>query len=342
MIPLALVAGFLGSGKTTFLRRMSERNDGRRLAFLVNDFAAVDVDAQLLSQLDGEIVSIPGGSIFCRCLATTFTNALKKIARLEPAVDGVIIEASGMADPRSLADVLRETRLDELYELSTVVSLVDPGTFRKLLKTLPAMRAQVECADVVLLNKTDLFDEATVQATEEAIRSVRGEIQIARCVRGDAPVQFFQGISHALKIHGSLSPCRDDSFLSATFRFRAKCNIGDIAELLNRYSHILWRAKGFVPTDAGLMELHWTMRSDKWKVESGKWKVGTAAPTAQVPAEGGKKNFPLSTFHFPLDGGHLDIQPATAPTARPALVLIARGDAEEELGDLVADLRKTH
>ena len=317
MIPLALVAGFLGSGKTTFLRRMSERNDGRRLAFLVNDFAAVDVDAQLLSQLDGEIVSIPGGSIFCRCLATTFTNALKKIARLEPRVDGVIIEASGMADPRSLADVLRETRLDEIYELSTVVSLVDPGTFRKLLKTLPAMKAQVECADVVLLNKTDLFDEATVQATEDAIRSVRGEIQIARCVRGDAPVQFFQGISHALKIHGLLSPCRDDSFLSATFRFRAKRNIGDIAELLNRYSHILWRAKGFVPTDAGLMELHWTMSEDS----------GRTGENSIIRCQ---------------SCGHLDIQPATAPTARPALVLIARGDAEEELGALVADLRKTH
>ncbi|MCL1888415.1 MAG: hypothetical protein FWF96_06050, partial [Kiritimatiellaeota bacterium] len=97
MIPLALVAGFLGSGKTTFLRRVSSRNDGRRLAFLVNDFAGVDVDAQLLSDLDGEIVSIPGGSIFCRCLATTFTNALKKILRVEPPVEGVIIEASGMA-----------------------------------------------------------------------------------------------------------------------------------------------------------------------------------------------------------------------------------------------------
>jgi len=305
VIPLALVAGFLGSGKTTFLRRMSERNDGRRLAFLVNDFAAVDVDAQLLSQLDGEIVSIPGGSIFCRCLATTFTNTLKKITRMELPVDGVIIEASGMANPRALADMLRETRLDGQYELSAVISLVDPGTFQKLLKTLPAMRAQVECADVVLLNKTDLFDEETVQSTEAAIRSVRADVPVVRCIRGEAPVQLFKGASHALKLHGQPTPCRDASFLSATCHFPAKRDIGDIVEVLNRYGHILWRAKGFVPTETGLMELHWTTRAGE-------------------------------------HDAHLDIQPSTHRSARAALALIARGDAEKELGELKDALRKPH
>jgi len=297
MIPLALIVGFLGSGKTTFLQRMSTHNDGQRWAFLVNDFSAVNIDAQLLAVAEGDIISIPGGSIFCRCLATTFMNTLKKIACINPPFDGVIIEASGMADPRALADLLHEMRLDEVFELSTVVSLVDPGTFLKLQKTLPAIRAQVECADVVLLNKTDIFDKETIQATETAIRRIRDDVQVVRCIRGEAPVQFFRGFSHALKIHGALTPCRDPSFLSATVRFRAPNNVGDVAELLNSYGHILWRVKGFVPTEAGLMELHWTMRSGC--------------------------------------NGTLDIRPATTRTARPALALVARGDAEKELDDLV-------
>ena len=300
MIPLTLIAGFLGSGKTTFLQRMSTHHNRQRWAFIINDFSATDIDAQLLTVQNGEIISIPGGSIFCRCLATTFTNTLKKIACFDPPFDRVVIEASGMADPRALADLLSETRLDEFYELSAVVSVVDPGTFPKLLKTLPAIRTQVECADVVLLNKTDLFDKETIQATEDAILSIRDDVQVVRCVRGEAPVQFFKG-SRALKIHGELTACRDPSFLSATFRFRASCNAGDVAELLNRYSHILWRAKGFVPTEAGLMELQWTMRSGNC--------------------------------------GTLDIRPATTLTARPVLALIARGDAEKELGDLVNALR---
>ena len=302
MIPLALVAGFLGSGKTTFLRRLSSRNDGRRLAFLVNDFAAIDVDAQLLSELDGEIISIPGGSIFCRCLTTTFTNSLRKIVCLQPPVDGVIIEASGMADPRSLADMLRDTQLDREFELSSVVSLADPGTFHKLIKTLPAMRAQIECADVVLLNKTDLYDEATLQQTETAIRAIRADVPILRCVRGEAPVEFFKGVSHACKIHAEPTACRDESFLSATFRFTKKYEISFVASLLTRHAHILWRAKGFVPTPEGLMEFHWTMR--------------------------------------PENCGHIETRPAANPKAPAALVLIARGDAERELGELIEALRK--
>ena len=322
MIPLALVAGFLGSGKTTFLRRLSSRNDGRRLAFLVNDFAAIDVDAQLLSELDGEIISIPGGSIFCRCLATTFTNSLRKIACLQPPVDGVIIEASGMADPRSLADMLRDTRLDREFELSTVVSLADPGTFRKLIKTLPAMSAQIECADVVLLNKTDLYDEATLQQTEAAIRAIRADVPVLRCVRGEAPVEFFKGVSHACKIHAEPTACRDESFLSATFRFPRENGhscpfdsharqtdknvrsplLSAVASLLACHARILWRAKGFVPTTEGLVELHWTMR--------------------------------------PENQGHIETHPAANPKAQAALVLIARGDAERELDGLVESLKK--
>ena len=300
MIPLILVVGFLGSGKTTFLRRFSERNDGRRFVFLVNDFATVDIDAQLLSEWEGQMISIPGGSIFCRCLATTFINTLKRIAGM--SADGVIIEASGMADPRAIADLLHDTQLDKVFALSAVVSVVDPGTFHKLLKTLPAMRAQVACADVVLLNKTDVFDEETIRQTETSIRSIRDDVLVLRCVRGDAPVQFFRGASHAVQMHGELTPCRDRSFLSTTFRFITPQNVGDVAAILNSYGHILWRVKGFVPTTAGLMELHWTMRS--------------------------------------ACCGALDIRPTTTPVARPALAIIARGDAEKELDALIGTLRE--
>ncbi|MCL1887470.1 MAG: GTP-binding protein [Kiritimatiellaeota bacterium] len=302
MIPLALVAGFLGSGKTTFLRHVSKRNNGRRLAFLVNDFAAVDVDAQLLSDLDGEIVSIPGGSVFCRCLTTTFTHALKKILRLEPPVEGVIIEASGMADPRCLADLLRETRLDREFEITAVVALADPGTLPKLLKTLPAVRAQIECADAVLLNKTDLFDEAAIVKAENEIRGVRGDAPILRCARGEAAVDFFHGVSRACKIHAAPAPCRDASFLSATHRFQGSRDVAAVASLLDRHAGILWRAKGFVPTPAGMMELQWTLR--------------------------------------PEDTGRIEIQPAKNKGATPALVLIARGDADAGLAALMNTLKE--
>ena len=301
-VPVLLVTGFLGSGKTTFLREVARQCAGKRLAFLVNDFAAVDVDAQALSDVEGEMFSVPGGSIFCRCLTTTFTKTLRGIARLAPPVEGVVIEASGMADPRCVGTLLAETGLDAAFTLSTVVALADPGTFPKLLKTLPSVRSQVECADIVLLNKADLFDEAAIAAAETALRAIRDDVAIVRCVKGNAPVQFFVGQSHAMAFHAKPSACRDASFVSATVRLRAPRRLAAVIETLNRYGDILWRAKGHLLTEAGMMELQWVMN-----------------PAACC--------------------GTVDIRPAARAVTHSALALIARGNASLRLDALCAAIR---
>ena len=69
MIPIRLVTGFLGSGKTTLLKNLIRQNQSRRLAFLVNEFSPTDIDGSLIANLTPDYLSIPGGSIFCRCLA---------------------------------------------------------------------------------------------------------------------------------------------------------------------------------------------------------------------------------------------------------------------------------
>jgi len=112
MIPIGLVAGFLGSGKTTLLARWAERHRGRKLVYLVNDLGTVNVDTAWLEQHHERVASIPGGSIFCRCLVTEFLARLREVIERhdtpESPVEGVVIEASGMANPLVMADLLRE------------------------------------------------------------------------------------------------------------------------------------------------------------------------------------------------------------------------------------------
>ena len=79
MIPLALVTGFLGSGKTTYLKQLIDRYHDRKLVWLVNEFSARDVDAAVLGGETADVVSIAGGSIFCRCLATEFIAHLRDL-----------------------------------------------------------------------------------------------------------------------------------------------------------------------------------------------------------------------------------------------------------------------
>ncbi|MBL7076600.1 MAG: hypothetical protein ISS31_03920, partial [Kiritimatiellae bacterium] len=137
MIPLALVTGFLGCGKTSFLKHTVARYRDRRIVYLVNEFSPLDVDGALVESEDADVVAIPGGSIFCKCLVTEFIGQLQRIAREYPDAEGVIIEASGMANPAVVGTMLHETKLDAIYELATVVAVVDPGSFLKLRHTLP-------------------------------------------------------------------------------------------------------------------------------------------------------------------------------------------------------------
>jgi len=303
MLPIALVTGFLGSGKTTFLRQLSARHPGRRLAFVVNDFASVDVDAQALADLDGDVISLPGGSIFCRCLATSFTGTLRRIAALDPPPEGVVVEASGMADPRSVADLLVETRLDRDFRLATVIALADPATFRKLLVTLPAVRAQVETADLVLLNKTDMHDEETLRKTEDAVRGIRPDVAMVRCTRANVEVSLFEGASQAMTVHAPLAPCRDVSFRSASVNFDPAVphDLADLLRTLESHAGMLWRAKGFVPTAKGMVEVQWCLGSPP--------AIRVLPPRQRIPA--------------------------------PALVLVARGDASDALDRLVTGLARS-
>ncbi|MCF7838906.1 MAG: hypothetical protein K9N49_09785, partial [Candidatus Marinimicrobia bacterium] len=255
MIPLVLVTGFLGAGKTTFLRQVARRHAGRRLVFLVNDFAAADVDGALVAAATDNVVAIPGGSIFCRCLVTEFIAVLGRIRdefhQPTTPVEGVVIEASGMADPRVIGDLLRETRLDQHFAITRILALLDPGSFLKLLKTLPAVRAQVAAADTILLNKTDCYPAEQIAAAEAAARAINPEANLIRAVQAAADCELFAHASPAADRHGAYAPCRDPDYAAVVLAFDRPPDLEALAERLRAFGHDLLRAKGQLVTTAG-------------------------------------------------------------------------------------------
>lgn len=191
MMPICLITGFLGTGKTTLLKRIVEQNRERKLIYLINEFSILDVDGAMVSETNPDVVSIPGGSIFCKCLVTEFIGQMTKIADSYEGVEGVVIEASGMADPRVIADMLKETGLGTLFELRKVISVVEPRSFLRLIHTLPNIIHQVEAADLILLNKCDLYDEEQRKKTEQAVRNIKTKATIVRSVQADVKVSLF-------------------------------------------------------------------------------------------------------------------------------------------------------
>lgn len=301
MIPLALVTGFLGSGKTTYLRHLIAQYRDRRLVYLVNEFSPADVDGHLIESEDKDVYALPGGSIFCTCLVTEFIKALTTIPERFGSetgpVEGVIIEASGVANPKVIEKMLAETRLDQLYALATIVSVVDPATFPVLLQTLPNITAQVESSDVVLLNKTDAFGEPEILDTESKMRDINPAAEIIRTSYCTVDLDLFSA-HPARGLHGEYAACADPNYARFAVHTERSLDLRSVKELVKKYSDVLYRLKGFAETAEGVHYLDYT----------------PAAFTA-TPA------------------------PSEPPRRGAELVLIVRGDAYEQGRALAAALK---
>lgn len=254
MIPLSLVTGFLGSGKTTLLGHLAGQLADRRVVFLVNEFSPVDADGAQLTGLGPDTVAIPGGSIFCRCLTGEFLRHLREIPqrfhRPGEAIDGVIVEASGIADPRVAGDMLAETHLDEVYELKHIISVVDPGSFAKLLATLPNIRAQVESADVLLINKTDLHTPDQLRDVSARLTEINPQARQVRCCHAQVDLDVLTSGTKR-DVHGDYAPCVDPHYARRVVTPAGDVDVEQLARRLGELGSDVFRAKGYLATPAG-------------------------------------------------------------------------------------------
>ena len=299
-IAVSLITGFLGSGKTTYLKHVRTQYQGHKRVYLINDFGKLGVDTQLLAATDPNVVSIPGGSIFCQCLVTEFVATLRRVLAewhtTTAPVEGVVIEASGIANPKVIADMLRETRLDRFFRLTSIVALADPASFTKLLQTLPNIRAQIEAADLVLINKADLHAEERLQETEAAVRTIKPEARLLRTTFSRVSLDLFAEQDDHTTLHGDYAPCRDPHYISASVMLEAPLRIELLENATRSAGGFLYRAKGFVPL------------------------------TDRV-------------IYFDYSQSGIRTEPVTAPPAERGLVFIAQGDAQSDLNQLVARLQ---
>lgn len=251
MIPICLITGFLGTGKTTLLKRIVEQNRDRKWIYLVNEFSALDVDGAIISEDNPNVVSIPGGSIFCKCLVTEFIGQMTRIYEQHTDVEGVVIEASGMADPRVIADMLKETGLGAHFELNNIVSIVEPRSFLRLIHTLPNIIHQVEAADLVLLNKCDLFDKEQLAETEQAVFNIKAEANLVRCEKAAADFPIFGNAGSHDELHGEYAKCRDPRYSAFALELPHAVDPKKYTSIIEADEDSVYRVKGYIQTMEG-------------------------------------------------------------------------------------------
>ena len=167
-VPILLVAGFLGAGKTTVVNRILRQAGGRRIAAVVNDFGAINIDAELIAGAEDGVVSLANGCICCS-LEGDLLRTLANLLRRAPRPEAIVIETSGVADPADIVRNLMDPVIWREAPLETVLCVVDATTAPEKLNEDALLRSQLRAADVVALSKLDLADVATRAPLREAI-----------------------------------------------------------------------------------------------------------------------------------------------------------------------------
>lgn len=168
-IAVTVIAGFLGSGKTTLLNRLVQHAESGRTAVIVNDFGELNIDAAIVAEVTDAVFSLQNGCICCTVQEDLLAQ-LVGLTQLRPRLERIVIECSGVSDPQRIVQTLGYPQLREQLHLDTVITLVDASGYAALEGEFARLsRAQVACADLVLLNKSDLVSPTELERVRSAL-----------------------------------------------------------------------------------------------------------------------------------------------------------------------------
>ena len=187
-VPVTILTGFLGSGKTTLLNYILTERHGHRIAVIENEFGEVDVDSDLVMTSDEEIFQMTNGCICCVVdVRTDLVRILQKLLERPERFDHILVETSGLADPTPVAATFfMDNEVAKQVTLDGIVTLVDAVHIESHLDD-PNLQGydnqavdQIVAADRIIINKTDLVDEAKLVALENRIRAINEGAKILR------------------------------------------------------------------------------------------------------------------------------------------------------------------
>ncbi|MBE9048838.1 cobalamin biosynthesis protein CobW [Nostocales cyanobacterium LEGE 11386] len=241
-IPVTVITGFLGSGKTSLIRHLLQNNQGRRIAVLVNEFGELGIDGELLKSCqicpeedDGgsNIFELTNGCLCCT-VQEEFYPTMQQLIKRRDSIDCILIETSGLALPKPLVKAFRWQEIRATATVDAVITVVDcaavaTGTFASDPEAIAAQRQaddslehetplqelfadQLACADLVVLNKTDLVDAETKTQVEEWIKQeLPRVVKIVESDRGTLDTSILLGFQAAVEDDLDSRPCHHDT-----------------------------------------------------------------------------------------------------------------------------------
>ncbi len=298
-LPVTIITGFLGSGKTTLLNHILTNQDGIKTAVLVNEFGEIGIDNELIVSTDESMVELNNGCICCT-INEDLVNAVYKILEREEKIDYLVVETTGLADPLPVALTFLGTELRDMTRLDSIVTMVDCSNFSLDLFNSEAALSQIQYGDVIVLNKTDLVDEADVDALEIRVRDIKKEARILRTQKSQVSLPLILSVGlfesdkyfeqtesaehqhdhehhehhdHHHDHHDHSHHLENDGFASISFKFDRPFNIRKFQYFLdNQLAENIFRAKGILWFDESPKRHVFHLSGKRFTLEDEEWR----------------------------------------------------------------------
>jgi G3E family GTPase len=248
-LPVTVIGGYLGSGKTTMVNHLLRNANGLRLAVLVNEFGELAIDEDLIEAEDDDIISIAGGCVCCS-FGSDLTGALMEMAKLVPQPDHVLIESSGVAIPSAIAgsvSLLEGFCTDGIAIVADVETVQSSAGDKYMGDTV---LRQIADANIIVLNKTDLVSEAHLWETKQWLGLQNGGARVIESTHSIVPPAV---ILDSFLVQKSLAALHFEAsnLEMMTINFEEPVDVEELAKNLANDDLGLIRAKGFVTSLTG-------------------------------------------------------------------------------------------
>ena len=270
MLPVSIIGGYLGAGKTTLINHLLRNADGTKIAVLVNEFGALPIDEDLIEAKDDALISIAGGCVCCS-YGNDLVQAMLDLTKLDQRPDHLVIESSGVALPGAIA---ASVSIMGGFQVEGIVVLADSETIRTQAQddyVGDTIERQLADANIVLLNKADLVAPDQIDDLKTWLMTMAPQAEVITAQQAKVP--------NAVVMQGYEVPTLDPTsrphvpaFESRAIACAAMVDADVIAQRLADPKLALIRAKGFVATSDGMRAL---------QIVGRRWTVSDAPPGAQ-------------------------------------------------------------